>query len=368
MEPLFSTLWIALTAVYVVAVSRILIGLCRLQPGRSQILRSVSVIVAARNEEQHLRRCLNALISQSYPPELVEIVVVDDRSEDGTARIVRDAQTRCDRIKLVQVKALLPGLTGKKNALTQGIQQSHGEILCITDADCRPGPDWIAGMLRHFEDGVGMVAGYSPFETRGGLVQRLLAFETMVTATMAAGSIGWGGGITCAARDLSYRRALFDQVGGFSKIGHVRSGDDTLLLQQVKRETTWKVRYATEPETFVWTDPPPNLKTFVQQRVRHLSTGRLFSKPLRLLGGGIYLFDLLLIITVPLALIGHIGPTPLMAFGVKASVDFAAMWRSSGLFRGRGLLSLFPLMEVLYPPYIVLFGALGMWKNFKWKE
>lgn len=368
MEPLFSTLWIVLTAVYVAAVSGILIGLYRLRQGRGDILRSVSVIVAARNEEQHLRRCLNALVSQSYPAELVEIVVVDDRSEDGTAQIVHDAQKRCPRIQFVQVRSSLPGLTGKKNALTQGIRQSSGEILCLTDADCRPGRDWIAGMLRYFEDGVGMVAGYSPFETQGGLFQRLLAFEAMVTATMAAGSIGLRGGITCAARNVSYRRALFDQVGGFSNIGHARSGDDTLLLQRVKRETNWKVRYATEPETFVWTDPPPHLGTFFHQRIRHLSTGRLFGKPLLALAGAVYLFDLLLIIGVPLAFIGLVGATPLIAFGIKSVMDFIAMWKSSGLFKGRGLLFLFPLMEMLYPPYIVLFGALGMLKNFTWKE
>jgi len=416
----FSVL-VPLTLVYVCAVAAIWIGLGRLKEGENTRRYSVSVVVAARNEEGNIGRCLERLVSQDYPSDRYEVVVVDDRSEDGTGEIVEDFGRRYDNVRLVRVDAVPVGLSAKKHALGKGIAASEGEIIFVTDADCLPGRGWISGMMRYFEPGVGMVAGYSPFEVGEGLFgsafgvleqvvawgvneryrevalsggmgsagvsrlsmepqswvgshgvwhslfERVLAFEAMVTATMAAGSIGIGGGITCAARNLAYRREVFEEVGGFSKIGKARSGDDTLLLQLVEKETKWKVRYAISPKTFVETFPPDGLGAFFDQRTRHLSTVKLFSKPLLASAGAIYLFDLVLVVSVPWGLITE-TMLPLICFGAKVLADWTAMWRSSRLFGGRHLLGLFPVMEVVYPPYIVLFGALGAFKGFRWKE
>ncbi|MCK5119339.1 MAG: glycosyltransferase [Candidatus Latescibacteria bacterium] len=412
---------VPLTLLYVCAVAAIRIGLGRLKEGENTRQYSVSVVVAARNEEGNIGQCLERLVSQDYPSDRVEVVVVDDRSTDGTGEIVKDFGRRYEHVRLVRVDDVPSGLSAKKYALSQGISASKGEILFVTDADCLPGKGWLSGMMRYFEPDVGMVAGYSPFQVGEGLFggavgvleqvvatggnegtsevafsggagssggsrlsmqprsgmrsqrsgrrsfERLLAFEAMVTATMAAGSIGIGGGVTCAARNLAYRREVFEQVGGFSKIEEARSGDDTLLLQLVGKATNWKVRYAISPGTFVQTFPPDGFGAFFDQRTRHLSTVRIFTKPLLALAGAVYLFDLLLIVSVPWALItGTMGP--LLCFGAKVVADWMAMWRSSKLFGGRRLLGWFPIMELLYPPYMVLFGALGAFKNFRWKE
>ena len=412
---------ILLTLLYVCAVAAIRIGLGRLKEGENTRQYSVSVVVAARNEERNIGRCLERLVSQDYPSDRYEVVVVDDRSEDGSGEIVKDFGRRYDHVRLVRVDTTPVGVSAKKYALTQGISASKGEILFVTDADCLPGRGWLSGMMRYFEPDVGMVAGYSPFqvgeglsgsavgvleqvatwgvnegyseaafsggagsagvsgvsmEPQGGMssqrlgrrfFERLLAFEAMVTATMAAGSIGIGGGITCAARNLAYRREVFEQVGGFSKIEKARSGDDTLLLQLVGKATKWKVRYSISPKTFVQTFPPDGVGAFYDQRTRHFSTAKIFTKPLLALAGAIYLFDFLLIVSVPWALITG-TMFPLICFGAKALADWMAMWRSSKIFGARRLLGLFPIMELLYPPYIVFFGALGAFKNFRWKE
>jgi cellulose synthase/poly-beta-1,6-N-acetylglucosamine synthase-like glycosyltransferase len=412
---------IPLALVYICAVAAIRIGLGRLKEGENTRQYSVSVVVAARNEERNIGRCLERLVLQDYPSDRVEVVVVDDRSEDGTGEIVKDFGRRFEHVRLVQVDDVPAGLSAKKFALTQGISASEGEIIFVTDADCLPARGWLSGMMRYFEPDVGLVAGYSPFRVGEGLFgnavgvleqvvateenerysevvfpggagsagvsglsmepkngmslqrsgrrffERLLAFDAMVTATMAAGSIGVGGGIACAARNLAYRREVFEQVGGFSKIEQTRSGDDTLLLQLVGKETKWQVRYSISPGTFVQTFPADGFGAFFHQRTRHLSTAKMFTKPLQALAGAVYLFDFLLIVSVPWALItGTMGP--LICFGAKVLADWMAMWRSSKLFGGRRLLGFFSIMELLYPPYIVLVGALGVFKTFRWKE
>ncbi len=96
----------------------------------------ISIIVAARNEEANIGRCLQSLVQQNYPAGLFEIIITDDRSTDGTAAIVKNYQLRYPFIKLVTVNQISTGLPPKKNALNEAIKKSRFDILAFTDADC----------------------------------------------------------------------------------------------------------------------------------------------------------------------------------------------------------------------------------------
>jgi len=65
------------------------LGLTRIRRGESENQPSVSVIIAARNEENTIGACMDSLLRQTYPEKRMELIVVDDRSEDRTASIVR---------------------------------------------------------------------------------------------------------------------------------------------------------------------------------------------------------------------------------------------------------------------------------------
>lgn len=95
--------------------------------------RKVSVIIPARNEEAIIERCIRSIQASTYHP--LEILVVDDRSEDGTASIVEYLSHTDGRVKLVKGAPLPLGWYGKPWACVQGYKASSGEILCFTDAD-----------------------------------------------------------------------------------------------------------------------------------------------------------------------------------------------------------------------------------------
>jgi len=99
------------------------------------IFPSISVIIAARNEERTIREALASLLQQDYP--CFEIIVVDDRSQDGTAAVLRELveHVPCSRLRMVEKKEHPPSWLGKCHALHIGAQMACGEYLLFTDAD-----------------------------------------------------------------------------------------------------------------------------------------------------------------------------------------------------------------------------------------
>jgi chlorobactene glucosyltransferase len=124
----------------------------------------ISVVVPARNEARNIRRCLNALLAQTYPA--LEVIVLDDRSSDETPAILAEIQKSRTEAELPQASPHLqiirgeeipPGWAGKPHALVQGAGAAQGEWLCFVDADTFASLDLIqAAYFKAKECGAGM--------------------------------------------------------------------------------------------------------------------------------------------------------------------------------------------------------------------
>jgi chlorobactene glucosyltransferase len=113
-------------------------------------LPSLSVLIPARNEEKNIAACVESLCAQDYPGRL-EILVLDDGSEDRTGEIVAAIAQQDSRVRVIRGGELLPGWKGKPNALRQLKEVATGELLLLTDADCIFYPGALAGAVRHRE-------------------------------------------------------------------------------------------------------------------------------------------------------------------------------------------------------------------------
>lgn len=105
----------------------------------------VSVIVPARNEARNIRRCVEALLAQTYPA--FELIVVDDRSTDATPHLLAELTRQQPRLKVIRGTDLPEDWAGKPHALMQGAIASRGEWLCFVDADTFAAPDLLAAAL-----------------------------------------------------------------------------------------------------------------------------------------------------------------------------------------------------------------------------
>jgi glycosyltransferase involved in cell wall biosynthesis len=132
------------------------------RPGTGE---GVSVVVAAHNELENLRTLLPLLLGQRYPR--YEIILVDDRSGDGSCDYLRHEAEAHGQLRLVRIDETPPGVAPKKYAVTLGIGAATHDIILLTDADCRPrSPDWIGRMAGKIGGDKEIVLGYSPYGQR----------------------------------------------------------------------------------------------------------------------------------------------------------------------------------------------------------
>ncbi|MBL7994455.1 glycosyltransferase [bacterium] len=333
----------------------------------------VSVLVAARDEEEHIGACIQHLLRQTYPRDRFEIIIIDDRSTDKTSSLVKSYQEKYNAIRLITVTELSPHMAPKKHALNEGIKAAKGDIIVCTDADCRPEENWLTAMVSTFDPGVGMVVGYSPIEPKRtySIFENFIALDSLALASVAAASSAFGKTITATGRSLAYRKKAFDEVGGFSRIAHVVSGDDDLLLGLV-RQTHWDIRYCLGEKTLAGTDPPPSFGKFVNQKIRQASKGRYYGY--KMIAGLtlFYVFNLMMITYVPMKMLVSDTLTHVlfyaMVWAIKLSGDFLLLTVGAFRFGRWRYLMFYPVVALLHPLYISVFGAWGFFGKFQWKD
>ncbi len=110
----------------------------------------VSILVPVRNESRNVARCLDSILSQDYPG--FEVLVVDDRSDDDTAAIVRDYAGRDARVRFIESETLPEGWTGKNYALHRAAREAKGDVLVFLDADVALDPGALTALVRRLVD------------------------------------------------------------------------------------------------------------------------------------------------------------------------------------------------------------------------
>ena len=334
-----------------------------------EVLPKVSIIVAARNEEKNIKQCVEKCAVQDYPNDKFEVIVVNDRSEDSTAELIEKITATYKNVRLINITELPEEYvnSGKKHALKKGIQNAHGEIFLLTDADCFPEPAWIKGIVQCFSEDTGVVVGHSPIKGNG-FINRLIQLDNLSIIAVAAGGIGGGYPILSVGRNFAYRRQVYEEIGGFEKIKDFSSGDDDLLLMLVRKHTDWKISFASKPESFVYTEPPKTIQEAIKQRMRWASKGLHYTIPMSLSLVAVFLYNLILFITIPLFFVNLLqSPVPLYSFIIKAVGDFIIIYQAARLLNESRLIKYFPLAALVHIQYLIFFGLYGTFGKVQWK-
>ena len=329
---------------------------------------TVSVIIGARNEEKNIGSLLYDLMKQDYPSERIEIVVIDDCSDDNTRGIVEGFIEKDKRIHLADTQHSQSPYSHKKRAVHEGILSSSGEIIMTTDADCCIPGSWIRNMVKFFTPCVDLVAGEVIVEG-GGITGWLEALESTGMQVMAAGLMNAGFPVTCNGANLAYRRTAFYRVGGFEGVGRMVSGDDDLLMQKIAREQPSRVIFVSGRETAVYSHASKSPGEFFIRRARWAS--KISGYPSRgavVLLSFFFAFFAAIPLWLVLTLAGVFSSGILIAgFGMKLAGDILLVLYGLIKIGCLKLMLLLPLAEVLHIPYIIVVTPKGFFGSFEWR-
>lgn len=300
-------------------------------------------------------------MAKDYPSDKLEIIIIDDGSNDRTVANVQELMAGTTILKLIEAPQLTTGFAPKKNALLAGIAASTGEVILTTDADCKPGPEWVSGMVSCFEEGTVAVVGYSPVS--GGIA----AFDAFVNGVISAGSIGLGKPTTAVGRNFAYRREAFEAIGGFGKTIQGASGDDDLLLQRFAT-SGGKVAFAVGPATFV---PATGAETFgdwLTMKRRHLSAGTRYSPSLVGIFVVLYFFHAGLIASVITSLANQTSWwLPASIWGMKVIADWATLQKGAEILHQKGWFGGWLVAEIVSPFLVVFITPFALVGKVNWK-
>lgn len=327
----------------------------------------VSVIVCAHDEEQNLKELIPLLLDQSHPE--FEIVVVDDRSNDGTFDLLLKETAKDHRLRMVHVNRTPPVFNAKKYALTLGIKAAKYEWILLTDADCRPNSrNWIGSIAKHFGETTQFVLGFSPYQYKPGFLNAFIRFETLISGIQYISFALLGIPYMGVGRNLAYRRSQFLEVKGFNNFLKVTGGDDDLYVNQHARKTNTAVCLG--EESFVTSFPKTTFRSFFTQKIRHLSVGKHYRFGHRMMLG---LFTLTWLLTwfigVPLAFFSD------LRYVVVAVLVLRILWMTFTVNAASKKLGqkfewwTVPLLDFIYAFYYLVTGMLTLvTKKVRWKN
>jgi hypothetical protein len=317
-----------------------------------------------------IRKCLECLAVQDYPQGKLQIVVVNDRSDDGTASILAEYAARMPgRFRFLSLTETAPGFSPKKHALNQGLQIASGEIIVTTDADCIMAPAWISALVSEFSPDTGLVSGLTTYYDAGrGIWEGVQALEFFSYAVVAAALIGLRFPVNGNANNLAYRREVFDEVAGFASHGGIVSGDDDFLIQSIHKQGRWAIRYSVQAESQVRTEPPLSVGQFWEQRKRWASKCSLYQPKQTVFLAGIFTYYAL----IPICMLAGVFQRGWLIAGIgswciKTGTDWLVMRRAAKLFGKRGLMRWFLPTSLLHIPIIIAAVLAGSFGEFTWK-
>ncbi|HVW98516.1 MAG TPA: glycosyltransferase [Mucilaginibacter sp.] len=329
----------------------------------------VTVLIAARNEEERIHLTIDAILAQDYPKALTEIIIVDDHSTDRTSQIIGSYAER--GVKLLKLNEDKPLNSYKKKAIAEAIKLSSGELMVATDADCLMNSKWLSSVVGYYEKQqpvmISSPVGY--FEEKS-LFERLQALEFSSLIATGGAFIGHGHASTCNGANLAYRKDIFYEVGGFSGIDDLASGDDELLLQKVAARYPGRIGFLKWYDAIVFTHAKHNLKSFMQQRRRWASKSVKY-KDKKVVGFvvGLWLFNVSVLLNL---IAGIFNIHFLELFGLQYLIvllaETALLLPVTSFFRRRSLMWLLPVFIPVYVLYFAYIGLLGNKGKYMWKD
>jgi cellulose synthase/poly-beta-1,6-N-acetylglucosamine synthase-like glycosyltransferase len=328
----------------------------------------VSLIIAMRNESENVERLFACISSQNYPLPLLEVIMIDDHSEDDTWKKVDALSSSAHLFVPLQ---LPEGVSGKKAAIAAGIARASGELMITTDADCKFSPQWITSVVNFYSaTGAKFIAAPVKMIAKKSFIGIFQSLDFLTLQAITGASVFKKFHTLCNGANLAYSKKAFLEVNGFEGIDDIPSGDDMLLMYKIYRRHPADVHYLKSKDAIVETPAEPSLKKFFNQRIRWASKGVHFDdKKVFYVLLLVYLVNASFVVMAVASVADVYWLSFLLLFFVmKLLIEFPFVNAAARFFKMQRLMILFPLMQPFHVLYIIIAGWLGRFGSYEWKS
>lgn len=325
----------------------------------------VSLIVCAKNEAENLKKHIPLWLAQDYPN--FDLILINDASIDDTLEVIQSFAEKDNRIQVVNVKNNEAFWANKKYALTLGIKRSKHKRLVFTDADCYPASNqWLTTMVNNFSDEKELILGYGAYKKEKGFLNKLIRFETLMTAVQYFSYAKIGSPYMGVGRNLAYTSDLYYAVNGFMSHIKVPSGDDDLFVNEAA--TAKNVAISTTPNSFTYSIPKTSRKAWFTQKRRHYSTAKLYKLKHRLSLGIYYIFNFLFWPLAVFILLGDFWQIGLAIILLRLLIQYIIIGKAAKKLKEQDLVPFLPFFEIflIFIQLSIFISNVGE-KNSRWK-
>lgn len=327
-----------------------------------------TILIPARNEAKQIGACLASLQQLNYPAHLVEIIVIDDFSEDQTAAIVQQVQG----VTLISLANHVkdPINSYKKKAIEIGIANAKGNFIVTTDADCLIPPNWLAQFAAIIEQKpTAFIAAPVVIHAENSWIQIFQSLDFLSLQGITGASVGAGFHSMCNGANLCYSKTAFEQVNGFQGVDQIASGDDMLLMHKLYKQFPEQVHYCKASESIVETAAVQTMGDFFRQRIRWASKARTYQdKSIMAVLVLVYLLNFWLFSLAVVGFFNHSAWIILAAaLFIKTIFELIFLIPVAAFYRKEALLIWFPMAQVFHIMYTVVAGWLGQMGQYQWK-
>ncbi|MCL2596989.1 MAG: glycosyltransferase [Paludibacter sp.] len=325
-------------------------------------LPSMTIVVAAKNEEKNIANLLQSLVIQSDKD--FELIIINDHSQDNTLAEIEKFQHFFEKIIILNAEKF-----GKKNAVSQGVNCASGELILTTDADCIADERWVEN-VRNFQaqNDCDLIILPVLMRTNDLYFSEIQQLEFSTLVASGAGASGGGSPIMCNAANMAFKKEIFTRSQDNLQFSQ-QSGDDIFLLESVKH-LGGKISFLKSQNAVVQTNACETLHDFFLQRSRWAGKSTAYSDKLLILTAlTIFLISFSQIFTLILSVfyVKYIAVC-CSIFLLKYLLDLIFINKIKDFFNLKNIIRNSFVLSLIYPVYICFTAIYGLFfKNIKWK-
>jgi cellulose synthase/poly-beta-1,6-N-acetylglucosamine synthase-like glycosyltransferase len=327
----------------------------------------VTVIVAARNEEKIISNCISSLKNLNYDKDLLQIILVNDKSTDSTKSIMLNETKELHQFFILDSDdTTLKNLKGKANAIDSAIKIATGDIILMTDADCIVPENWVSETVKYYSENIQMVCGFTKINYRDSFFAKLQALDWIYLQSLASCSSGIGKILSCIGNNLSFSKNVYDEIGGYEKINFSVT-EDLALMRKINSDKYYKVIYPVNYETAVMTEECKTIKELYNQKKRWFKGGLGINSLGWIIGIELYILNLIFVF----GLLFYNEYLYLFLIALKIVSELLIILPIYYKLKFEGLLIFYPIFQLYFSiyglllPFTFLFSPKINWKDRK---